>query len=236
MDMEKDICKIVGDLLPLYVDNVCSGESRKLVEDHMAECSQCRMEYERMQKNVEIPMNTDKKPLKRMKRKIWEKIFLAMLLVFIVLNAAALGIVALGDTTKMQYDKYGLEKKVMAEYDENRKELYVIRKGIATSAFQFFPDPFGNHNEEHMPYTDENGKKHVTYCVSLDMLWLTQFQYKIMGYEDYDEVLEDTSFADERNLIWSAERDKDKVIDAVYFFDEEGEYLLWENPDLQKQD
>jgi len=234
--MEKDICKIAGDLLPLYVDNVCSEESKKMVEEHMAECAQCRMEYEQMKNNVKLPMNLDKEPLKRIKRKIWKKIFLSMLLVFIVLNVAAFGVLALAATTKMQYDKYRLADKVIVEYDENQKELYVIRKGITASAFKLFPDPFGNHNEEHMPYTDEDGKKHITYCVSLDMLWLTQLQYKILGYENYDEELESASFADERNLIWSEESDKDKVIDAVYYYDDEREYLLWENPDLQKQD
>ena len=41
-------CEVVRDLLPLYIDGVCSLESMRLVEDHLRECGACRMEYERM--------------------------------------------------------------------------------------------------------------------------------------------------------------------------------------------
>lgn len=35
-------CDVVQDLLPLYLDEVCSGESGKLVRDHLHECEKCR--------------------------------------------------------------------------------------------------------------------------------------------------------------------------------------------------
>ena len=35
-------CEIIKDLIPLYLDKVCSEDSRKLVEEHLAECSECR--------------------------------------------------------------------------------------------------------------------------------------------------------------------------------------------------
>lgn len=35
-------CEIVEDLLPLYVDNVCSEQSRRAVEEHLRECEKCR--------------------------------------------------------------------------------------------------------------------------------------------------------------------------------------------------
>lgn len=41
-------CEVCRDLLPLYIDGVCSLESMRLVEDHFRECGACRMEYERM--------------------------------------------------------------------------------------------------------------------------------------------------------------------------------------------
>lgn len=41
-------CEVCRDLLPLYVDGVCSAESCALVEEHLARCGACRMEYERM--------------------------------------------------------------------------------------------------------------------------------------------------------------------------------------------
>lgn len=38
----KICCEIAKDLLPLYEDGVCSEESRKAVEEHLAECEKCR--------------------------------------------------------------------------------------------------------------------------------------------------------------------------------------------------
>lgn len=43
-------CEVVEDLLPLYVDGVASEESRRLVEEHAAECENCRRLLEEMQK------------------------------------------------------------------------------------------------------------------------------------------------------------------------------------------
>lgn len=39
----KSTCKIIEDLLPLYVDDACSDESREFVEQHLHDCEYCRM-------------------------------------------------------------------------------------------------------------------------------------------------------------------------------------------------
>ena len=31
-------CEVIRDLLPLYSDGVCSEESRRLTEEHLAQC------------------------------------------------------------------------------------------------------------------------------------------------------------------------------------------------------
>lgn len=41
-------CSVIQDLLPLYIDGVCSQESRKLVETHLAECTVCGQILEEM--------------------------------------------------------------------------------------------------------------------------------------------------------------------------------------------
>ena len=35
-------CKVIEDLLPLYLDNVCSDTSKQLVGEHLKECEDCR--------------------------------------------------------------------------------------------------------------------------------------------------------------------------------------------------
>ena len=40
--MNKMSCEIIKDLLPLYYDDVCSNDSKLLVEKHINECTSCR--------------------------------------------------------------------------------------------------------------------------------------------------------------------------------------------------
>jgi len=36
-------CEMIQDLLPLYQDNVCSDESKRILEEHLEECNDCRI-------------------------------------------------------------------------------------------------------------------------------------------------------------------------------------------------
>ena len=35
-------CDLISDLLPLYKDEICSEASRKIIEEHLAECPNCK--------------------------------------------------------------------------------------------------------------------------------------------------------------------------------------------------
>lgn len=48
-------CEIIKDMLPLYYDKVCSGASEKMVEEHLAQCSSCRSELDKMKIDINIP-------------------------------------------------------------------------------------------------------------------------------------------------------------------------------------
>lgn len=47
-------CKIIYDLLPAYIDDVCSDETKELVEEHLETCSECRREYEQMKADISL--------------------------------------------------------------------------------------------------------------------------------------------------------------------------------------
>lgn len=48
-------CEIIRDLLPLYLDGVCSDGSRAAVEEHIAGCGRCKAELEAMR--TALPVN-----------------------------------------------------------------------------------------------------------------------------------------------------------------------------------
>lgn len=46
-------CNMIQDLLPLYLDGVCSEESKMIIEQHLSTCSTCKKYYEAMCKAEE---------------------------------------------------------------------------------------------------------------------------------------------------------------------------------------
>lgn len=48
-------CNVTRDLLPLYHDGVCSEESGALVEEHIAECGDCRALLNELRLEIEVP-------------------------------------------------------------------------------------------------------------------------------------------------------------------------------------
>lgn len=47
-------CDIIRDLLPLYHDGVCSEDSKKMVEEHLANCKSCNDELEAMAQALNV--------------------------------------------------------------------------------------------------------------------------------------------------------------------------------------
>lgn len=45
-------CELVKDLLPLYHDDVCSEESKKIVEEHLSECDSCKSMMKKIDDNT----------------------------------------------------------------------------------------------------------------------------------------------------------------------------------------
>ena len=43
--MSEFSCNTVRDMLPLYVDNIVSDDTRAIVEEHLTSCYACRKEY-----------------------------------------------------------------------------------------------------------------------------------------------------------------------------------------------
>lgn len=91
--MSKLSCEVIKDLLPSYVDGICSKNSKELIEEHISECMDCNKLLDRM-KNIEIVADkTDEKEIdymKKIKRYNANKnlIGLGLLIVFIVIGMA----------------------------------------------------------------------------------------------------------------------------------------------------
>lgn len=57
----KTDCEIIRDLLPLYVDDICSGKSRELVDEHLKECAECNDLLDRLRRTeIESDLKEEK--------------------------------------------------------------------------------------------------------------------------------------------------------------------------------
>ncbi len=72
-------CQIIRDLLPLYLDEVCSAPSRRLVEDHLSCCDDCQAVLAQLQQTLTpVPEEVaarqkEAKPLRSLAY-IWQKV------------------------------------------------------------------------------------------------------------------------------------------------------------------
>jgi predicted anti-sigma-YlaC factor YlaD len=88
-------CATIRDLLPLYVDDVVSKESRALISGHIAGCEECKKEYEKMRNGMEsLKLNADNSvdnaeigAFKTMKRKIYKGHIIAAIISALIVVA-----------------------------------------------------------------------------------------------------------------------------------------------------
>ena len=97
----KTDCEIIRDLLPLYADDACSGKSRTLVDEHLAECPACGQLLEKLQSTeLEAGLKTEKDSVIAYGRRSFRRrssvagsvvsgIFMIPILVCLVVNLAS---------------------------------------------------------------------------------------------------------------------------------------------------
>ena len=64
----KNECYVVRDLLPLYLDDLVSDSTREFVEAHLAECDECRKEFEKEKSHSKSFGDLETVPLKKINK------------------------------------------------------------------------------------------------------------------------------------------------------------------------
>ncbi len=92
-------CSVIQDLLPSYVDNICSEDSKELVREHVAGCSSCKAKLEQMKNTELVAENVAEKQidyLKKIRNKFTLKEWLGKLVLVILAVIAFAGLFAGG--------------------------------------------------------------------------------------------------------------------------------------------
>lgn len=104
-------CNVVKDLLPLYIDSICSENSRKCIEEHLVQCSKCREVYEMMASEeacTDVSMDNfmEIQPLKKVKEKQKKK---TRMLLFLFLACLAVCMILLVKNFSEKYNQLSFE-------------------------------------------------------------------------------------------------------------------------------
>ena len=106
-------CNVVQDLLPLYHDGICSGESRELVDAHLHECAACKDVLHNLKEEVVLgdkvdaaqPLLSVKMTWNQEKRKVFLRA-LSIALVVCVLMASAWSGLTTWDCVPLTADEF----------------------------------------------------------------------------------------------------------------------------------
>ena len=94
-------CGIIKDLLPLYVDQVCSDESKELINEHLPECKECKSYMDSLRESqaveaVAYDEETERRKVKMMlgmKKKLLFRNILVAIFTVLILGGACTSVI-----------------------------------------------------------------------------------------------------------------------------------------------
>ena len=129
--MDKINCNVIGDLLPLYADDVVSEDTKGLVEGHLAECEECAEKYAQMKREIDEDIRlkaaeAERSALLAAKKKLRKKRIITAIISGLI--GATLIIITVfilrNIRIPIEYDEKKFSVKIEEEYDEERIYLY----------------------------------------------------------------------------------------------------------------
>lgn len=224
----KNNCGMVSDLLPLYVDGVCSKESRYVVEEHIKECDECKWEYEVLKKQTAIPAELDDTLLRQVKRKIQlEKIVIGIIVALVVLvNLGAAGVIG---AIKLFNEWSDMNPVVDADMVEIREDeggnVWLVRRGMAVDASNIVINQYTPEGEVISDFKKEIinsnlDKSHVVVHLELYTSPVMLLKEKVFG--------ESRNIEEEQSVLFN--RGERENFDKVVWIEEKTgeESVLWE--------
>lgn len=135
-------CNIIKDLLPSYIDEICSEETAKAVEEHIEHCEKCQR-YLTMMKQptnsiqmVSEEVTVAKEPFKRVNKKRRMQVLIAIAITFMMTIIGALVVQDVGAVNDIFFpDEWGLatvtdDTEEWASVKWNNDQNYIIFDSI----------------------------------------------------------------------------------------------------------
>ena len=116
-------CEVIRDLLPLYVDEVVSEESRELIEEHLKECEECRASLSLLREDLPEAANTDFADEAASLRKIKRRMIRNRILIVMITLGFAIAAMAVIGAMKLTDYSGSLEENVSYQLPAGYEEV-----------------------------------------------------------------------------------------------------------------
>lgn len=218
--MEKMSCNVIYDLFPLYLDGLCSDESKQMIEEHLEGCEECKKALNRMESNLSFEEDTDVEVIKQVKRRIQiEKLVVACVTIFVLVSVMLVGgsyllfsQVSMNDIVKTE--------NVRVEEDENG-DIWLVRSGNAI----FATHVIGEHYTEDGQLIMGMGEVEVANYEGDRVINVVLLENPISKFTHQIQE-EGSSISEEKSLLFNAKEKTNRSKVTITL--EEGEVVLWE--------
>lgn len=217
-------CNIINDILPLYVDDVVSDDTKKMVEEHLQVCEDCRMSVAKMRKEMVLPTNksvklVEAKVLKKVKKKWRNKKVIISLLSVIITLAIVIGIFG-WMIMHHEYIPYNsslisvetIDGKLYAHYygdsyagsfGLNPTSVKINGKEKMVVAFYYTQTPWSKYIEPLYQHEDNRNEKNFMFELGneeqIDEVYYGEFNSEFSGLEMFKKL---PSILKSTNRIW----------------------------------
>ena len=82
-------CEVIRDLIPSYIDGLCSDDSNEIIKEHLSVCEECKEYCMQMKKEISADTHLESgelNPFIKIKRNTAKKIFFAILITACVIS------------------------------------------------------------------------------------------------------------------------------------------------------
>jgi len=150
----KVTCDVIKDILPLYVENMASEDTRYLVEEHIANCESCKKQLEEMSLPIKPIFDTDTEPLKKIKNTLRKKKLQTIILT--VMLTAILFSTGIAFLTSPEYIPYSPDVVSFIKNDT----------GLVIAVFSDEVAGYDIHS-----YPSENGSGYTYHITTWNSIW-----------------------------------------------------------------
>lgn len=138
----KITCDIISDLLPSYIDSICTEDSCELVENHIRICDKCKQKLNYMIKPIERPEILDegdtKEPFMKIKKKNRIQLFIAVIITACIIAG---GMLAIQEVAPLHDFFYPTS---IATIDNETEQMNWVQVNISGNQFLNFTSVFYN--------------------------------------------------------------------------------------------